>query len=175
MKPRLLLLFAAGLALAFALGRFSARAPDERLEVAEVQEVQETKEVEETTSEERTEERQEERIRIVYRDRWRTPEGVERETELELDADTARSVLEEARIETRVEVREVEVVRELEVERIVRTPLPDWRVSGMVGLEIDRVAPVYGLQVERRILGPIHLGVWGLSAGAVGLGVSVAF
>src|SRR5690606_10086407 len=125
MKPRLLLLFAAGLALAFALGRFSARAPDERLEVAEVEEVQEREEVEETTSEERTEEHHEERIRIVYRDRWRTPDGVERETELELDADTARSVLEEARVETRVEVREVDVVREVEVFREIRTPLPD--------------------------------------------------
>src|SRR5690606_40001897 len=83
MKPRLLLLFAVGLALAFALGRFSARAPDERIEVAEVEEVQERKEVEEVKEETARAEVEEERIRIVYRDRWRTPDGVERETELE--------------------------------------------------------------------------------------------
>ena len=175
MKPRLLLLFAAGLALAFALGRFSARAPDERLEVAEVQEVQETKEVEETTSEERTEERQEERIRIVYRDRWRTPEGVERETELELDVETARELLEEARGETRVETREVEVEVSRDLIHEIRTPLPDWRVGVMIGVDLSSPGPAYGLQVERRILGPIHVGAWGMSTGAVGIGVSVTF
>src|SRR5690606_13955208 len=114
MNLRLLLLFAARLVLAFAFGRFSARAPDERIEVAEVEVVQEHEAVEEVKGETTRAEVEEERIRIVDRDRWRPPAGVERETELELDADTARSVLEEARAETRVEVREVEVVREAE-------------------------------------------------------------
>lgn len=175
MKLRVALLFVAGLAIAFAAGRFSARQPDETIAIAEVQEVQETKEVEETTFEERTEERQEERIRIVYRDRWRTPDGAERETELELDAETAQAILDEARVETRVEERVVEVVREVEVFREIRTPLPDWRVGGLVGLELDAGAPVYGLQLERRILGPIHVGAWAMTSGAVGLAITVAF
>lgn len=175
MKLRLALLFVAGLAIAFAAGRFSARQPDETLAIAEVQEVQETKDVEETTFEERTEERQEERIRIVYRDRWRTPDGAERETELELDAETAQAILDEARVETRVEERVVEVVREVEVLREIRTPLPDWRVGAMIGVDLSSPGPAYGLQVERRILGPIHVGAWGMSTGAVGIGVSVTF
>lgn len=175
MKSRVALLFVAGLAIAFAAGRFSARQPDETLAIAEMQEVQETKEVEETTSEERTEERQEERIRIVYRDRWRTPDGAERETELALDAETARAILDEARVETRVEERVVEVVREVEVFREIRTPLPDWRVGAMIGVDLSSPGPAYGLQVERRILGPIHVGAWGMSTGAVGIGVSVTF
>jgi len=175
MNLRLFLLFAAGLALAFALGRFSARAPDERIQVAEVEEVQEREAVEEVKEETTRTEVEEERIRIVYRDRWRTPEGVERETELELDADAARSVLEEARAETRVEVREVEVVREAEVFREIRTPLPDWRVGAMIGVDLSGPGPAYGLQVERRIFGPIYVGAWGMSTGAVGIGVSVTF
>ncbi len=117
----------------------------------------------------------EERVRIVYRDRWRTPEGAERETELEIDAETARELLEEARVETRVETREVEVevVRDLVHE--IRTPLPDWRVGGLIGMDLTHGAPVYGLQIERRIIGPLHVGAWGLASGAAGVSVGITF
>jgi len=163
------------LLVAFAAGRFTAPRPEEHLALVEREESSTTEEVADQLEERVEVEHQEERVRIVYRDRWRTPDGAERETELELDTETARAILDETRVETRVEERAVEVVREVEVFREIRTPLPDWRVGGLVGLELDAGAPVYGLQLERRLLGPIHVGAWGLSSGAVGIGVSVTF
>lgn len=157
--------------IAFVLGRFSARTPDEHLEVVETKEESVVEEVEEEVVEETTEERVEERVRIVYRDRWRSPAGEERETEVELDAEAARFLEQAARVETRVELREVEIVREVEVDRFVRTPLPDWRVGALIGVDLSSPGPAYGLTVERRILGPIHVGAWGLSTGPVGISV----
>src|SRR5690606_36221206 len=80
-----------------------------------------------------------------------------------------------ARAETRVEVREVEVVREVEGFREIGTPLPDWRIGAMIGVDLSNPGPAYGLQVERRSFGPIYVGAWGMSTGAIGIGVSVIF
>lgn len=52
---------------------------------------------------------------------------------------------------------------------------PDWRVSGLVGWDFGRTQLVYGGAVERRIIGPVWLGVWGLSSGAAGGSVGVTF
>lgn len=74
------------------------------------------------------------------------------------------------------EVREVEVERQIRVE--VRH---DWRVSALAGADLRTVsmtAPpawVLGGLVERRIVGPISLGAWGLSSGAAGLSLSLEF
>lgn len=54
-----------------------------------------------------------------------------------------------------------------------RVSEPDWRVGGMVGL--SGVGTVYGGSIERRILGPVWLGAWGLSSGAFGVSVGVEF
>lgn len=52
----------------------------------------------------------------------------------------------------------------------------DWNVSALVGIKnFNRESIVYGLEVQRRILGDIHVGVWGLTDKTVGLNVGFSF
>lgn len=89
-----------------------------------------------------------------------------------------------------IEVKEVtkEVVVEKEVTKEVfvdRTqPLPDWRVGALVGPNIPALGTgdfdpltdlTYGLEVQRRVWGPVSASAWGLTSGQVGLGVNVEF
>src|SRR5436190_8856090 len=55
------------------------------------------------------------------------------------------------------------------------TFLPQWRLGPMVGLDWHSGQRTYGGLVERRILGPISLGVWGLSSGQAGAVVTAEF
>jgi hypothetical protein len=57
---------------------------------------------------------------------------------------------------------------------------PQWKVQGLVGLSsVGLTQPLYGAGVERRILGPVSAGVWGLTGGnngvTGGLSLSVEF
>ena len=57
---------------------------------------------------------------------------------------------------------------------------PQWKVQGLVGLNsMGLTQPLYGAGVERRILGPISVGVWGLTGGSNGatggLSLSIEF
>jgi hypothetical protein len=56
---------------------------------------------------------------------------------------------------------------------------PQWKVQGLVGLSTkDLGQPAYGVGVERRIIGPIFVGAWGLSKSTeqtAGLSVSLEF
>lgn len=56
------------------------------------------------------------------------------------------------------------------------TKLPDWQISALVGADLSKalngsgtLAPTFGIHVQRRVLGPVTLGVFGLSSGVVGL------
>lgn len=69
------------------------------------------------------------------------------------------------------EVKSVEVLKTVTVERA----RPDWRITPMAGFDIPSHAFVYGVAVDRRILGPILFGVWGLSSGVAGAALSVEF
>lgn len=57
---------------------------------------------------------------------------------------------------------------------LIANKKPDWRVNGLAALNNDRNV-VYGLQVERRILGPISVGAFGLTDTTVGLSVGLEF
>lgn len=57
---------------------------------------------------------------------------------------------------------------------LIANKKPDWRVNGLAALNNDRNI-VYGLQVERRILGPISVGAFGLTDTTVGLSVGIEF
>lgn len=53
---------------------------------------------------------------------------------------------------------------------------PQWKAQGLVGLNIhDLSSPVYGVGVERRILGPIFVGAYGKTNSEAGLSVSLEF
>lgn len=68
-----------------------------------------------------------------------------------------------------------------EVEKLVvkERPLPDWRISPMLGVQLNGGFStnqlVYGAELQRRIAGPISAGAWGLSSGVAGISVSLEF
>lgn len=49
---------------------------------------------------------------------------------------------------------------------------PQWRASALVGVT-PQLVPVYGAVVERRIVGPVHAGVWAIGGATWAGGVSV--
>lgn len=50
-------------------------------------------------------------------------------------------------------------------------PAPRWSASVLAGATLS-LAPVYGGQVQYRLLGPVTVGVWGMGGGVVAGGVS---
>lgn len=50
-----------------------------------------------------------------------------------------------------------------------------YRVSAMAGYNFDKVAPVYGALVEKRILGNLSAGVWANTDKVVGASLSLEF
>ena len=55
------------------------------------------------------------------------------------------------------------------------TNLPDYTVKVGVGYSINAPGPVYMLSVDRRIIGSITLGAWGVTDGSAGLAVGMSF
>lgn len=53
---------------------------------------------------------------------------------------------------------------------------PQWKAQGLVGLNFDNTTiPIYGVGIERRIIGPISAGLWGNTNKEAGLSVSLEF
>lgn len=52
---------------------------------------------------------------------------------------------------------------------------PDWKVQATAGMAAFRGEMIYGIGIERRILGPIAVGAFGQTNGVVGLSVSLEF
>lgn len=53
---------------------------------------------------------------------------------------------------------------------------PQWRAQGLVGLStINLSSSIYGVGVERRILGPIFVGAYGKTNSEAGLSLSLEF
>ncbi len=74
----------------------------------------------------------------------------------------------------------VDTSRDLYTVKTAESKRPDWKVTGLVGLDAPSllrggVVPVYGGLIQRRIVGPFSAGAWGLSTGAVGVSLSVEF
>lgn len=58
----------------------------------------------------------------------------------------------------------------------VTSARPNWRVGALVGVHLSPgvPAPVYGAVVERRLLGPISVGAWGLGSPTAGVSGGLA-
>lgn len=53
---------------------------------------------------------------------------------------------------------------------------PAWHISAGAGVHaLDFQAPIYKVEVSKDILGPVAVGVWGLSNGTVGLSIGFSF
>ncbi len=152
---------------AFAVGRYTARAPEVR-DVERI--VYQDRVVEKIVTVKVTEEAK--RV-IVYRDRVVKPDGTRIEHEVEkTETDTK---IADTRTGEKKEKREGTKDRE----HVVTSPLPQWRVGALVGvgLRLDPLVlvPAYGAHVERRIAGPFFVGVWALHTGVAGLSLSLEF
>lgn len=54
--------------------------------------------------------------------------------------------------------------------------LPAWHVSAGAGVHALRFQePIYKVEVAKDILGPLNVGVWGLSNGTIGLSIGFSF
>lgn len=58
---------------------------------------------------------------------------------------------------------------------VVENKKPDWRVSGLLGFSLDKKEPVYGIDVQRRILGAASVGIWATTEKTIGLSVGYEF
>lgn len=67
---------------------------------------------------------------------------------------------------------------------IVENAKPQWRVSGKVGVDFSKISLLnvptandltYGIGVERRIIGTVYVGAWGMTNKSGGLSISVDF
>ncbi len=156
---------------AFSAGRFSAPLKVETRDVERV--VYKDKIVEKLVT---VEVKGKTETKIVYRDRVITKDGTV--TEREVEKTIAKEDTKTTNDGERVATREGETV----VTREKTTTLqPDWRVGLLLGASINKpFVPIYGpvvlgLQVERRILGGLSLGVWVNTVGAAGSVVSLEF
>lgn len=52
---------------------------------------------------------------------------------------------------------------------------PQWKAGATVKASLTNVLPVYGVQIERRILGPFYVGVQGWTDSTVAVGISMEF
>lgn len=53
---------------------------------------------------------------------------------------------------------------------------PQWKISGMAGANYNSLStPIYGGQVERRVLGPVFIGIWGFNNKSAGLSAGLEF
>jgi hypothetical protein len=66
-------------------------------------------------------------------------------------------------------------IKHVRVERTISPLMSNWRIGAKVGFDFTRGAPVYGGEVQRRILGPLSVGVWGLTPGVVGASLNLEF
>lgn len=112
-------------------------------------------------------------------DRWhrekteeRKPDGTVTTKEIEDRNIDSHSTEKQNTVEVRVVEVEKQVVVEKEVEKLVKVTttlkLPDWHLAAMGGLT-PQFLPVptvqswaVGASVDRRIVGPIFLGIWGM-------------
>lgn len=68
----------------------------------------------------------------------------------------------------------VNTLSDIKTEIQLQTP-KNWLVSGSYGTDIHTLTPSYGIDVKRRILGPVFLGANGDTSGRVGLTLGMEF
>lgn len=80
--------------------------------------------------------------------------------------------------ETRTEDKTVESKKSDTKEKeskVVVSEKPQWKAGALAGYDLNQLKPVYGGEVERRILGPIFVGVWANTQSTVGAKLSIEF
>jgi hypothetical protein len=187
------------LATAFAVGRYTVPTKIETKEVQVEKQVVVTK-IDDTKLEQLIEQNRSfqsqlsELKKSIHREKWAVThvDGSKEEKSTE-DINISRTVQTTQiqyvdRVETKTETKYVDRVVEkekvVEKTKVVTAEKPQWDVKLLVGADLKNLAVAQGLttgpftfgaEVDRRILGPIKVGVFGLSNGTVGAGVGVEF
>jgi hypothetical protein len=174
-SPAPFLVAAVALAAGFLLGRTSA---PERVELQQVERVRVEWRERETSAAVSVGTQSKATRREVRRSRVTTPDGTVREREVEREVDEQHQAHAEQRLQLRDASGTAEAHRELR--QVTSTARSTWRAGALVGLQLQalKVPPgplVYGAHVERRVLGPLWLGAWGLSSRTAGLSLSAEF
>lgn len=104
---------------------------------------------------------------------------VTKETE---SVDTSKEIVDTEKKNADGSTEKTRVVREIkkeimtnETQKLVESVKPDWRVSGLVGYSLKDLEPVYGVDVQRRILGSVSVGVFANTQQVVGVSVGYEF
>jgi hypothetical protein len=164
---------------AFLAGRYS-RAPQERVVTKDkiVTQVQTVEKIRTVTVHDVAEAKAAEvRTVTVTKYRWLPGGGAEAETTTTKQADTHETKL--AHAGATQEAAKASRAATVELHTVERVPvLPQWSVSLMPGVDLrgNSSLPyhaVVGASVERRIIGPIFVGLWGNTAGAAGVTVKL--
>lgn len=162
--------------LAFAFGRYW-RPPVEVREIVRVEEVE--VEVERFVTEVvHLKDEAQVVTRTIYRDRVLEPDGTERSSERIDEHLASRTVAASSFSTSLLTLRLAE--QRVEHVRTVTPAAPDWRVSALVGADLSaplsKQSLLYGAHVERRVVGPVSVGAWGLfPRAAAGLSLSIEF
>jgi hypothetical protein len=148
----------------FAFGRYSVPAPDVKVDdrIASV-----TQSWAKTVYLRDTEVK-----RVVIRDTTKLPDGTVKEHEEEHE-DTKVSEKTNADVNAVTKVTEAEKVS-------VESSKPQWIVSVLGGAQValgpqPSASLAFGASVQHRLVGPVFVGAWGLSTGAVGAAISLEF
>lgn len=174
-------------ALSFSLGRFNreetVRVEERIVEVEKVVEKVVYREKEETHVDEKKDTK---KVTKRVATEVTKPDGTtEKKTEEIIDEGTTESKVEIKYVDRVVEVEKV-VEKLVEVEKKVKASqtLPDWRAGLTVGvnpLDIYEARAVsygdliLGAEVQRRLVGPVYGGVWGMTNGTVGINIGLEF
>lgn len=187
------------LVAAFATGRYTVptKIVEQRVEVekkVEVVRIDEQKVLELTAQLKIAEDRVAELNKKVHKTEHtvKKPDGTVEVTKTE-DTDTSSSShshtdttsnTTEKQVEIKYVDRIVEVQHEVVVTKIVDAEKPQWLIGPMVGVNFrDLTVPQgvftgpfsFGATVERRIAGPVFVGVWGVTSGQVGISALIEF
>lgn len=169
-KPILLVV---GIIIAFFVGKYSTATKTVEVEktvykdrvVEKVVEVEKKVEVEGKT-------------KVIYRTKVVTKEGETRIVEVEKE-ETKKETKTDTDTKTDKDSTKDVVI---EKSKVVEQARPQWKVGALVGYDWKPVPSVdfgrglsLGVHAERRIAGPVWIGVWGLHTGSAGVSVSVEF
>jgi hypothetical protein len=84
--------------------------------------------------------------------------------------------VEERWVEEDITVTQKENAKEKESSKKVTNQKTQWKVHALAGVTDSKFDQIkYGVQIERRIVGPIFLGAYGMQGGVVGLSIGMEF
>lgn len=167
------------IAVAFLLGRASVPETPARVETRERVVYQDR--IVEKRVEVKVRDEAAQQTRIVYRDRLIEKDGTRHEREIETTATDTQAHERATAAAERVVTRDV--VRDVEKRVEVQAPQPQWRVGALAGFDVRNARllsrgpgpPIFGALIERRVIGPVSVGAWGLHTGQGGLVVTLEF